>query len=84
MNITINKDNIEQTFIYDANSLTYYNSSYLSIYNISKLADREKFEENYGRNADFYFHDIVKMTYGKKTIYEDDKFKQKEEEICLS
>lgn len=84
VNITINKDNIEQTFIYDANSLTYYNSSYLSIYNINKLADREKFEENYGRNEDFYFSDIVKMTYGKKTIYEDDKFKSKEEEICLS
>ena len=84
VNITINKDNIEQTFIYDAKSLTYYNSSYLSIYNINRLSDREKFEENYGRNEDFRFSDIVKMTYGKKTIYEDDNFKVKEEEVCLS
>lgn len=84
VNITINKDNIEQTFIYDANSLKYYNDSYLSIYNIVKLADREKFEENFGRYADFHFPDIIKMTYGKKTIYEDDKSKTKEEELCLS
>lgn len=84
VNVTINKDGIEQSFIYDADGLRYYNNSYLSTYNITKLADRNKFEENFGRHADFYFSDIVKMTYGKKTIYEDENFKTKEEEVCLS
>lgn len=84
VNVTINKDGIEQSFIYDADSLKYYNSSYLSSYNIVKLADREKFEEAFGRHADFHFPDITKMTYGKKTIYEDSNFKVKEEEVCLS
>lgn len=84
VNITINKDNIVQSFIYDASCLKYYNDSYLSTYNIVKLADREKFEENFGRHEDFHFPDIIKMTCGKKTIYEDDNFKVKEEEVCLS
>ena len=84
VNVTINKDGIEQSFIYDASSLKYYNDSYLSTYNIVKLADRERFEENFGRNDDFHFQDIIKMTYGKKTIYEDENFKLKEDEVCLS
>lgn len=85
VNLTIFKDNKEQTFIYDAKYLKNYSSSYLSEYNIIKLKDREEFEENFGRSADFYFYDIVKITYGKRTIYEDNNYlnKNKEEEKCL-
>ena len=84
VNVTINKDGIEQSFVYDASNLKYYNNSYLSTYSIIKLADREKFEENFGRYGNFYFSDIIKLKYGKKTIYEDENFKLKEDEVCLS
>lgn len=85
VNLTIFKDNKEQTFIYDATYLKDYSSSYLSGYNIIKLKDREEFEENFGRSADFYFSDIIKITYGKRTIYEGNNYlnKNKEEEKCL-
>lgn len=85
VNLTIFKDNKEQTFIYDAKYLKNYSSSYLSEYNIIKLKDREEFEENFGRSADFYFSDIIKITYGKRTIYEDNNYlnKNKEGEKCL-
>lgn len=85
VNVTINKDGIEQTFIYDADSLKRYDSNYLSPYNIIKRSDREMFEENFGRSEDFYFSDIVKMTYGKSTIYEDNNLiiNNKEDNLCL-
>jgi len=85
VNLTINKNNIEQTFKYNADTLiSSYNSSYLSTYRIEKLADRDLFEETFGKSEDIHYEDIVKITYGKNTIYEDEKFKSKEEEICLS
>lgn len=85
VNLTINKDGVEQTFKYNADALiNNYNSSYLSTYNIEKLADRNLFEETFGRWNDLHYEDIIKITYGKNTIYEDEKFKVKEEEVCLS
>lgn len=90
VNLTINKDGIEQTFVYDAKSLLNYHGSYLSTYNIIKLSDREKFEENYGRSADIYYSDIKKITYAKKTLYEDNDYLMEnknsitnEDELCL-
>ena len=85
VNLTINKDGKEQTFKYDAEMLkNNFNSSYLSTYGIEKLAERDLFEKTYGRCEDIHYEDIVKITYGKKTIYEDLNFKEKEkqEEIC--
>lgn len=85
VNLTINKNGIEQTFKYNADVLTNcYSSSYLSTYNIEKLVDRNLFEENYGRWDDLHYEDIIKITYGRNTIYEDKNFKLKEEEVCLS
>lgn len=85
VNLTINKDGIEQTFKYNADALKRgYNSSYLSTYNIEKLSDRNAFEENYGRMADIHYEDIIKITYGKNIIYEDDNFKIKEADSCLT
>lgn len=84
VNLTINKNGIEQTFKYKADVLLHnYTSSYLSTYNIEKLSDRNLFEENFGKWEDLHYEDIVKITYGKNTIYED-KSKSKEEEVCLS
>lgn len=86
VNLTINKNGIEQILKYDADTLkNCYASSYLSTYHIGKLSDRNLFEENFGRSEDLHYEDIVKITYGKNTIYEDDNFKEKEieEEICI-
>lgn len=77
VNITINRDKIEQTFKYDASTLASSYNSKLSCFNIGKVSDRNKFEENYGRWSDFEYEDIIKMTYGKNTIYEDNNFKEK-------
>ena len=85
VNLTINKNGIEQTFKYSADMLKYnYNSSYLSSCGIERVAERKLFEETYGRWTDLYYEDIVKITYGRNTIYEDSNFKVKEnqEEIC--
>lgn len=85
VNLTINKDGVEQIFKYNADALVNnYNSSYLSTYNIEKLADRNLFEETFGRWNDLHYEDIIKITYGKNIIYEDTNFKEKEEEKCPS
>lgn len=75
INLTINKDEIEQTFKYNAASLVSSYNSKLSYYNIEKVSDRDKFEENFGKWSDFEYRDITKITYGKNTIYEDTNFK---------
>ncbi len=85
VNLTINKDGVEQTFKYKADALIHnYNSSYLSTYNIEKLTDRNLFEEKFGRWNDLHYEDIIKITYGRNTIYEDTNFKEKEVEECIS
>lgn len=85
VNLTINKNGIEQTFKYNADALKRdYNSSYLSTWNFEKAQERNLFEETFGRSEDLHYEEIVKITYGKNTIYEDDSFKVKEEEACLS
>ena len=85
VNLTINKNGIEQTFKYNADALKRdYNSSYLSTWNFEKAQERNLFEETFGRSEDLHYEEIVKITYGKNTIYEDDNFKVKEEEACLS
>ena len=85
VNLTINKNGIEQTFKYNADALKRdYNSSYLSTWNFEKAQERNHFEETFGRTADLYYEEIVKITYGKNTIYEDQNFKAKEEDLCLS
>lgn len=75
VNLTINKDNKELTFKYDAHSLSLRYDTYLSSYSIDKLSDRNKFEELFGSWSDFNYQDIIKITYGRNTIYEDKNFK---------
>lgn len=86
VNLTINKNSIVQTFKYDADILKFnYDASYLSPRYIEKTNEKKLYEETYGKWEDFHYEDIVKITYGKKVIYEDNDFKTKEirEEICL-
>lgn len=75
INLTINKDGIEQTFKYNAESLVSSYNSELSSNYIEKVSDRDKYDENFGRWNDFEYKDITKITYGKNTIYEDTNFK---------
>ena len=66
--VTIQKDGAELTFKAAADSLTgrrsYYSTYYLP------AQDRREFERLFGRNADYNAEEIMRITYGKKTIYE--------------
>ena len=43
--------------------------SYYSTYDIP-ASDRRKFEELFGRQADYTAEDVTRITYGRNTIYE--------------
>lgn len=77
INITINKDGIEQTLKYETRFILYCDK-HLYTYHIPNANDRKKFEENYGRSSNIEYKDITKITYGKNVIYEDKNFKVNE------
>lgn len=79
VNVTINKDNKDFTFKYEADTLTYDPGSDYSSYNI-KASDRREFENLFGRNADFYPNEITKITYGRNVIYDSSEFDMAETE----
>lgn len=66
--VTIQKDGAELTFKAAADSLTgrrsYYSTYYLP------AQDRREFERVFGRNENYNAEEIMRITYGKKTIYE--------------
>ncbi len=66
--VTLQKDGVEFAFKAEAASLTGHRNFYLS----SDIAaqDRREFERLFGRHADYTAEEIIKITYGKKTIYE--------------
>ena len=66
--VTIQKDGQELTFKAAAGSLTGHRN-YYSSFEIP-AQDRRKFEEMFGRYADYTAEDITKITYGRNTIYE--------------
>jgi hypothetical protein len=69
VNVTISKNNILFTFKTEADALKNFNQ-YVSTYKMN-AQDRRQFEQLFGRNEDYSFYDIVKITYGKKVLYED-------------
>lgn len=76
VNVTIFKDGKEFTFKTETSSLTsgvYCN--YYSTYHI-QASDRQKFEELFGRSADYTANEITKIVYCKKPLY------MKESEQC--
>ena len=71
VNITIRRDGAEGVFKYDADVLRHDCST--SGYSAWRLPRKEahRFWELFGRYASsFYPQDIVKITYGKKVLYE--------------
>ena len=66
--VTIRKDGHELAFKAEAYSLTGH-QTYYSTYHI-QAQDRRKFKELFGEHADYNAGDVVKIAYGRKTIYE--------------
>ena len=66
--VTVEKDGMELTFKTAANSLTGHRN-YYSTYDIP-AQDRREFERLFGRSANYSAEDIIRITYGKKTLYE--------------
>ena len=66
--VTVQKDGAELTFKTGANSLTGHRN-YYSTYDIP-AQDRREFERLFGRSANYTAEDIIRITYGKNTIYE--------------
>lgn len=66
--VTIQKAGKELTFKMDAKGLWGYHSSYSSFH--IAAPDRREFERLFGRNADYSPEDVIRITYGRNTIYE--------------
>ena len=66
--VTVRKDGKELTFKAEAYSLLGHQSRY-STYHI-QAQDRRKFKGLFGQHADYNATDVVRIAYGRKTIYE--------------
>lgn len=68
VHVTIKKNDIEFTFKVEANSLHGNCGEYYSTWYITG-SDRKKFEELFGRNANYTPKEIIRITYAKKELY---------------
>lgn len=69
VNVTVEKEGVELTFKYDASQMR--SDCRMHYYGFRIPApERARFEEMFGRNADFGPLDIKRITYGKKVLYE--------------
>ena len=66
--VTVRKDGKELAFKAEAYSLLGH-QSYYSTYHI-QAQDRRKFKDLFGQHADYNATDVVRIAYGRKTIYE--------------
>ena len=66
--VSIRKDGKELTFKAEAYSLAGH-QTYYSAYHI-QAQDRRKFKALFGKHADYDAKDVVRIAYGRKTIYE--------------
>ncbi len=78
VNVTVLKNGHEMTFKTAAHSLRGYRENY-NCFDIQS-ADRQKFEQAFGRYADYTADEITRITYGRNTIYEVTP--AQEENIC--
>ena len=84
VNVTINKDNKEFTFKYDADQLNRDPNGYYYNWGM-KSQDEKDFEYFFGKNARFYPKDIMQITYCRNVIYDSNEFDMTEnEEITQS
>ena len=72
VNVTIKKEGVELTFKTEAATLRGDCTSYYSTWQIA-AADRRKFEQTFGRNADYRPGDILRITYARNVLYEAGK-----------
>ena len=68
VNVTVQKDGEELTFKMDAGRMKGHQTHYSTYY--IPAADRRRFEQVFGRNAGFKAEDVIRITYGRNTIYE--------------
>ena len=68
VSVTVQKGGEELTFKMKASQMKGHHT-YYSTHDIL-AADRCRFQQVFGRNADFRAEDVVRITYGKKTLYE--------------
>lgn len=69
VNVTIFKEGVEFTFKTEATTLRGDCTSYYHSWNMV-AADRREFEGLFGRNADYYPQEIVRITYARNVLYE--------------
>ena len=79
VNVTINKDNKDFTFKYDANQLCIDPNGYYYNWGM-KSSDEKDFEYFFGRDAHFYPKDIMQITYCRNVIYDSSEFDMTETE----
>lgn len=72
VNVTISKDGTEFTFKTEAFSLRGDCGSHYNSWSIV-AADRRKFEELFGRSADYTPEEILRITYARNVLYEAGK-----------
>ncbi len=73
VNVTINKDNKDFTFKYEAGQLNKDPNGYYMNWGM-KSSDEKDFEYFFGRNAHFYPKDITQITYCRNVIYDSSEF----------
>lgn len=69
VNLDLDKDGKQLTVKIEARTMLYASCSYYSAYNLD-AESRRRFEETFGRSADIFAKDIVRITYAKNAIYE--------------
>lgn len=66
--VTVQKDGKELTFKMDVKGLRGYHSHYTP--SLIAVPDRREFERLFGKGSDYTPEDVVRITYGRNTIYE--------------
>ncbi|MCB6415024.1 hypothetical protein LI221_08095 [Faecalimonas umbilicata] len=69
VNVTIFKEGVEFTFKTEAAELRRDCTSYYSSWNMV-ASDRREFEGLYGRSAEYYPQEIIRITYARNVLYE--------------
>lgn len=69
VNVTIFKEGVEFTFKTEAQELRRDCTSYYSSWNMV-ASDRREFENLYGRHAEYYPQEIIRITYARNVLYE--------------
>ncbi len=79
VNVSINKDNREFSFKYDAEQLCRDPNGYYHTWGM-KTSDEKDFEYFFGRDAKFYANDITQISYCRNVIYDSSDFDTTETE----